>query len=131
MRLLPFLLLAFPVWAQTEMASLVRPSSLDVLRPEPLRFQPKPWFTFVDEPREAPPSQKFYRWSRASFVAGGAMAIARRPNAESAAFTAGIVGTSLLAERFMLRHHPHALCLAEFRRQRGYCFQSTLKILNS
>ena len=122
MRLLTILLFGFSLAAQvnpTASASLFTAGAL--LPPAPNAIL-EPSLRTVEPHRTVPPGRTFYLWSVATLAASGAADVAsswRRPEANpvmagpgstfgggSVAIKLGLVGSSILLERLVLRHRP-------------------------
>ena len=122
MRLLTILLFGFSLAAQVNSTASASFFTAD----GPLPVAPNPAIELslrtVEPHRTVPPGRTFYRWSVAILAASGAADVAsswRRPEANpvvagpgstfgagSAAIKLGLVGSSFLLERLVLRHRP-------------------------
>jgi hypothetical protein len=121
MRLLTILLFGFSLTAQvnsTASASFFRAGAPILVAPATMEPSPRT----VEPHRTVPPGRTLYLWSVATLAASGAADVAsswRRPEANpvlagpgstfgggSVAIKLGLVGSSILLERLVLRHRP-------------------------
>jgi len=122
MRLLTILLFGFSLAAQVNPTASASFFPAGVPLPAAPNAVMEPSLRTVEPNRTVPPGRAFYLWSVAILAASGAADVAsswRRPEANpvvagpgstfgagSAAIKLGLVGSSFLLERLVLRHRP-------------------------